>query len=394
MNQTDEEAIELNLLYKEFSEYFVWSSSDKFWALRKQRSAIGRIVTCHPTEGERYYLRLLLLHVRGPKSYNDLLTVNGELCSIFRESVEKRGLLHYDNSLIECMSEAASYQMSYSLRRLFATLLVYCNPTNPRQLWEQFEESMTEDYKVLQTNERKEIRYQALNHINDILHSMGHDVNEYELIPETIRPLTSAKKAKEVHFKKSITVSEEDILLHMRLNKKQLIAYNMITDRIFSNKAGAFFVDGPGGTGKIFLYRALLATVRSMGYIALATATSGVAAFILPGGRTAHSRFKISIDIDEHSSCNISKQSALAGLIRDAKLIVWDAVSMANKRMVEVFDLLLKDLMTTNVLFGGKVVVLGGDFRQTLPVMRNGKKEDFINESLLYSRIWYELEKL
>nr|XP_016436324.1 PREDICTED: ATP-dependent DNA helicase pfh1-like [Nicotiana tabacum] len=131
-----------------------------------------------------------------------------------------------------------------------------------------------------------------------------------------------------------------------------------------------------------------------MGYIALATATSGVAAFILPGGRTAHSRFKISIDIDEHSSCNISKQSALAGLIRDAKLIVWDAVSMANKRMVEVFDLLLKDLMTTNVLFGGKVVVLGGDFRQTLPVMRNGKKEDFINESLLYSRIWYELEKL
>nr|XP_009789944.1 PREDICTED: uncharacterized protein LOC104237487 [Nicotiana sylvestris]XP_016436326.1 PREDICTED: uncharacterized protein LOC107762475 [Nicotiana tabacum] len=206
MNQTDEEAIELNLLYKEFSEYFVWSSSDKFWALRKQRSAIGRIVTCHPTEGERYYLRLLLLHVRGPKSYNDLLTVNGELCSIFRESVEKRGLLHYDNSLIECMSEAASYQMSYSLRRLFATLLVYCNPTNPRQLWEQFEESMTEDYKVLQTNERKEIRYQALNHINDILHSMGHDVNEYELIPETIRPLTSAKKAKEVHFKKSITV--------------------------------------------------------------------------------------------------------------------------------------------------------------------------------------------
>ncbi|XP_070005632.1 uncharacterized protein [Nicotiana sylvestris] len=62
--------------------------------------------------------------------------------------------------------------------------------------------------------------------------------------------------------------------------------------------------------------------------------------------------------------------------------------------MLEVFDLLLKDLMNTNVLFGGKVVVLGGDFRQTLPVVRNGKKEDFINESLLYYRIWYELEKL
>nr|XP_009805036.1 PREDICTED: uncharacterized protein LOC104250162 [Nicotiana sylvestris] len=223
---------------------------------------------------------------------------------------------------------------------------------------------------------------------------MGHDVNEYELIPETIRPSTTTKEAKEVHFEKSITVSEEDMLLHTRLNKKQLTTYNVITDRIFSNKAGAFFVDGPGGTGKTFLYRALLETVRSMGYIALATATSGVVASILPDGRIAHSHFKISIDIDEHSSCNISKQSALAGLILDEKLIVWDEVSMANKRMLEVFDFLLKDLMNTNVLFGGKVVVLGGDFRQILHVVRNGKKEDFINESLLYSRIWDELEKL
>ncbi|XP_019265174.1 PREDICTED: uncharacterized protein LOC109242775 [Nicotiana attenuata] len=131
-----------------------------------------------------------------------------------------------------------------------------------------------------------------------------------------------------------------------------------------------------------------------MGYIALATTTSGVTASILPGGRTAHSRFKIPIDIDENVSCNISKQSALASLIRDAKLIVWDEASMANKRMLEVFHLLLKDLMDTNVLFGGKVVVYGGDFRQTLPVVRNGKKEDFINQSLLYSSIWDKQEKI
>ncbi|XP_070010147.1 uncharacterized protein [Nicotiana sylvestris] len=253
---------------------------------------------------------------------------------------------------------------------------------------------MTEDYKVLQITKRSELRYQALNHINDILHSMGHDINEYKLIPETIRPSLAAKEAKEIHFERSITISEDDMLLHRKLNKNQLIAYNMITERIFSNKAGAFSVDGPGGTGKTFLYRALLATVRSMGYIALATTTSGVAASILLGGRTAHSRFKIPINIYENASCNISKESSLASLIRDAKLIVWDEVSIAKKKMLEVFDVLLKYLMDTNTLFGGKVVVLGGDFRQTLPVMRYGKKEDFISESLLYSSIWNELEKL
>ncbi|XP_075099547.1 uncharacterized protein LOC142176314 [Nicotiana tabacum] len=130
MNRTNVEAMELNLLYREFSEHFVWSSTEKTWTPRKQRHAIGRVVTCHPTEGERYYLRMLLMNIRGPKSYKDLLTVNGERCSTFRESVG----LQSDNSLLECMSEAASYQMPYSLRRLFATLLIYYNPTNPRQL--------------------------------------------------------------------------------------------------------------------------------------------------------------------------------------------------------------------------------------------------------------------
>lgn len=178
---------------------------------------------------------------------------------------------------MDCISEAASYQMPHSLRRLFATLLVYCALANPRKLWEQFEDSMLEDYKILQTIGKKEIRYHALDHINDILHSMGHDINEYELIPETITSSAAAREAKDVHFERSITVSEDDVLLHKKLDEKQMIAYNLIIDRIFSNKAGAFFIDGPGGTGKTFLYRALLATVRSMGFIALATATSGVA---------------------------------------------------------------------------------------------------------------------
>ncbi|XP_019236500.1 PREDICTED: ATP-dependent DNA helicase PIF7-like [Nicotiana attenuata] len=284
--------------------------------------------------------------------------------------------------------------MPYSLRRLFATLLVHCCPTNPRDLWERFEDPMSEDFKILLDLQAKQIQHNVLSHINEILHSMGHNINEYKLISEIMRTSREAKEAKEVHFERTITVSEADILLEKKLNVEQRRAYNVIIARIFSNKGGAFFIDGPGGTGKTFLYRALLATVRSKGFIALATTSSGVAASILPGGRTAHSRFKIPIDIDQNYSCNISKQSSLAYLIRDAKLIVWDEVSMVKSKMIEVFDLLLKNIMGTHELFGGKVVVFGGDFRQTLPVVRNGKKEDFIRESLLYCNIWNRLEKL
>lgn len=155
MYRTNKDAINLNLLYKEFPEYFVWSSTDKMWSRPKQRPAIGRIVTCHPTEGERYYLTLLLMNVRGPKSYEDLLKVNEKCCSTFREAAEKRGLLHSDNSLIECMSEAMTYQMPCSLRRLFATLLVYCSPANTKELWEKFEDSMSEDFRKIPNMKNK-----------------------------------------------------------------------------------------------------------------------------------------------------------------------------------------------------------------------------------------------
>ena len=137
MNKINDDAINLNLLYKEFPQHFVWSSLYKMWSRRKQRLTIGRIVTCHPTEGERYYLRLLLMNVRGPTSYEDLRTMNERCYTTFREAAEKRGLLRSDNNLIDCMSEAVSYQMPYSLRRLFATLLVYCNPGNPIDLWKK-----------------------------------------------------------------------------------------------------------------------------------------------------------------------------------------------------------------------------------------------------------------
>ncbi|XP_019236949.1 PREDICTED: uncharacterized protein LOC109217178 [Nicotiana attenuata] len=209
----------------------------------------------------------------------------------------------------------------------------------------------------------KDIRFKALNHINDILHLMGHDINEYNLIPEKIKPSAAVRETNDCHFERNIIVREEDLLLERKLNIEQRKVYDTILNRIFSNKSGAFFIDGPGGTGKTFLYRALLAAVRSKGFVAF-------------------------------SNSKFSKQSTLATLIRDAKLIVWDEVSMAKKKVIETFDILMKDLMDTNALFGEKVVVFGGDFRQTLPVVRSGKKEDFIQESLLYSEIWNQLEKL
>ena len=55
-------------------------------------------------------------------------------------------------------------------------------------------------------------------------------------------------------------------------------------------------ISGHGGTGKTFLYKVICSKLHSDGAIVLCTASSGIAALLLPSGRTAHSMFKIPID--------------------------------------------------------------------------------------------------
>ncbi|KAL5545345.1 hypothetical protein UlMin_009129 [Ulmus minor] len=61
---------------------------------------------------------------------------------------------------------------------------------------------------------------------------------------------------------------------------------------------------------------------------------------------------------------------------------------MVNRQVVEALDKMLQDVNECNLPFGGKVVVLGGDFRQVLPVVPKGKKEGIIGASLVNSYLW------
>jgi hypothetical protein len=92
-------------------------------------------VYAHPAEGERYYLLVLLSHVRGATSFDDLKTVNGHLCNSFRKACEQLGLIEHDRFIDDCMMEAATFQMPCALRQLFATILVFCEATEIRKLW-------------------------------------------------------------------------------------------------------------------------------------------------------------------------------------------------------------------------------------------------------------------
>ena len=139
-------------------------------------------------------------------------------------------------------------------------------------------------------------------------------------------------------------------------------------------KQQPFFIDGPGGTGKTYLYRAILVAIRSKKLIALAMALSRVVAVILPGGQTTHSIFKFPLQIENNISRNISKQSGLTELLQVRKIIISDKAAMINKHAIEVLDYMLQYINECDLPFGGKIIVLGGDFCQVLPVISRARK--------------------
>jgi hypothetical protein len=130
-----------------------------------------------------------------------------------------------------------------------------------------------------------------------------------------------------------------------RLNDDQRNAYETILNAVTNKEGKLFFVYGNGGTGKTFVWTTLMSRLRGQGKIVLAVASSGSASLLLLGGRTAHSRFKIPIDLHNESTCNITQQMKVAELVRKADLIIWDEVPMMHRRAFEAVDHTLRDLM-------------------------------------------------
>ncbi|ONM06552.1 hypothetical protein ZEAMMB73_Zm00001d032987 [Zea mays] len=353
------------ILYRDFPEWYTWQQG-KVWQRRKQNTGgqVGRIVSALPSEGERFYLRLLLNHVTGATSYEDLRTVDGDTLPSFREAAQRRGLLEADNTIDECLNEAALYQMPSALRRLFAMILVFCEPNDVAELWQRHLDTMSEDYHRI-TQSKTHLQQMVLIDIRNMLQSMGKDIKTFPLPAIIDRYDDSQGIDREIYEEEIIEATAEDVALQETLNEEQKSAYEKILSVVDTSNGGVFFVDGPGGTGKTYLYKALLAVLRSQDKIAVATATSGVAASIMPGGRTAHSRFKIPLTIDD------------------------DEASMAKRQSIEALDNIMRDIMgRPDLPFGGKTIVFGGDFRQVLPVVRKGSRAQIVVASLRSSYLW------
>jgi len=118
------------------------------------------------------------------------------------------------------------------------------------------------------------------------------------------------------------------------------------------------------------VYNTIVAKLWSEGKIVICVASSSVVALLLDGGRIAHSTFILPIEINEDSICAIDKTSDCADLLRKASLIIWNEVPKQYRHN------------DNNVAFGGMTIVFEGDFRQILPVIVKGSREQIVGASL------------
>jgi hypothetical protein len=340
----------------------------------------------------------MLLHkVKGPTSFTYLRTVNGVIHPTYQAACMALGLLENDQLWHDTLEEASLFKSSKSLRYLFAIMLHECCLSDPKELWVKYKEHLSEDllHNARISSDNHDLQFtsdifnKTLCLLEDIVINMGgRSLSAYNL-PDPRR---------EVDFEMHCSEKDdaENLLTYVadnecKLTAEQKIVYDSIMESSANNLGKLFFLDAPGGTGKTFLINLILAKIRSQGKIAIAVASSGIAATLLQGGRTAHSTFKLPINLSATDSptCNISRNSLTAKLLLKCNLVVWDECTMSHKTALEAVSRTLQDLFNdVTKVMGPITFVFSGDFRQTLPVVPKGSRADEINACLKSSHVW------
>ena len=137
--------------YGQIPEHYRWDARASKWIARKNcprgdsaaARVIGRIHGAAPTDKERFYLYLMLLHVPGATSDEDLRTPPGSKAPLsYKEAAVERGLVNDDREYNLAMQEAAALRSAARLRELFAYLLVHCEPVPALELWNDYKDEM------------------------------------------------------------------------------------------------------------------------------------------------------------------------------------------------------------------------------------------------------------
>ena len=312
-----------------------------------------------------------------------LLTLpqDGHVHANFRGALYARGMTHDDGHLIATMMEIVAVDVSVdSIRRHFARLLVHSAPQDARALFHQFAADMCDG-----DPRNADVVRAALGAIEVLMSEMGRTLTHadygFELadMPDAqddgyVGFVRRARRRLPSALSIDNATVERDRLVAM-LNVEQRTGYDTVMAAIGSQRAcNIFAVLSSAGCGKTVFANAVASTVRASGSTAVCVAASALAAMLLLGGTTAHSRFHIPIPANDGTICCFSVDDK--NLLRSADVILYDECSMVHHDVADTLERSLRDLMGDPRPFGGKVIVFMGDFKQLLPVVRYGRGQE------------------
>jgi hypothetical protein len=386
LNQEDNDANQY--LYTEIPKHYVFNKKEKKWNIRKKlrKPILVRMYLVNIQQRERFFIRLLLLTVRGAKSFQDLRTYQNVTYLTFFEAAKARNLISTDEEWDKCLKESSTYMFPKAMCELFAYICVFHNPINAYELYEKYKQH----FYYPNMNEVEGEKY-CLSIINQIVILHGYSLSNFNLPDVDDEDYTLAEC--EMNNDQNINVVDDLEEKINSLTDAQRIIFNTVINALNGkNKIKCIFIDGPGGSGKSYLLNLLISYCNKHKKNVLADAWTGIAANLLKEGKTVHTTFKLPLNVNETSSCNIKPNSPYSRKIKDVQLLIWDEISMAKKHAFEAIEKCLVDLSDSNEVFGGKVVVVSGDFRQTLPIARFGNRVLIIENCVKSSKLWQNFE--
>ena len=394
LNKRDKRA--KDLYYYEIPEHYTYAKEGNRQWTRKGgelgnkktwKPCIGRLYSVGVSQGDIFYLRLLLLHVKGAEKWEDLLAFEGVTYQTFKEAAIARELLDSGEEWIKHFEEAASFQSPMLLRQLFVSILTHGeNVINANEIWEMFKDDMCEDF-LHRGNDALRSENLAKRDIEEQLVINGKTLTDYGI--ELAEHL-------EDNEDNGWNIEEElelgKVMRQSMNNRQQAIVtrvFDMLEKMNQGNlKNGSLFIDGPGGSGKTYTYRTLCHLFRAHGIKYNTSSWMGIAANLLPDGRTMHKTFGFPFNMDKDASSNAKANNKTGRELTDTRVIIVDEISMVPKYALEMIDKKLKELMDNDLPFGGKIVIIGGDFRQILPVKRKAGKSELLSLSVKNSKLW------
>ena len=401
-----------NILYCDIPSYYTFDDKLKKWKPRAQNRTnrtdgvmsptIGRvpIIALNQYQRELFFARQLIYHRTGITSFEDLRTTTDEngdtiVCSTYQQACIKLGLTENDEEAREAMKEAADYTTNHRLvKNFFVNLCIHQLAADPWAMFLEFQKELSSDkLRKLDIDEpTPEVINEVLLDLQVLFEKQDKKMEEFFGVVNMPTPAVKQKKeARDLRCETDFIPEVQAEIAetnYSSMNEDQKHLVKTILDAIDNKIGGIFAAEASGGTGKTYTFNTLLAKLRSRGEIAVAMAISGLAATFFDGGRTVHHKLKVPIKVNSTSRCNIKEKSGTAEMVMKASLFVIDEYTMGHKDLYETIDRTLKDLLDNDLPFGGKVVILGGDWKQNLPVVQNGGRADVVQACFKSSHLW------